>query len=590
MHNELRPQKATDPCCRRCADALGARSANLCISFGGFWLRAPEASAAQKGEMGAPSRSFLRHPYFCRLSPGIADEKDEMRLGIDFGTTRTVVAAVREGRYPVATFETETGFVEFLPGFASFGPDGLLYGTEAERPELSSALRSVKARITGAMPDELIHELGSSRLSALQLTTDYLRYVRRMLEEHSNLGLAPREPLEAMIAVPAHASTRQRYLTIEAFQNAGFEVLGLVNEPTAGAVEYARHTLSALSQRSPKRYVIVYDLGGGTFDTAAVSLKERRFDLIGAEGVSALGGNDFDEIILRLALEYLGLEAADLSHSRRLALLERCRIAKEGLSNSARRLYLDTSGLLEPEEVVLDVGPIYEAAAPLVARTLDAMRALFEGLHLHGIDPENARELGAIYLVGGSVQFPAVQRALRAQFGRKIQLAPQPHASTAVGLAIAADEAAGIFVREAPTRHFGVWREGEGGREKVFDPIIEKRHGAKVDGPLRIERAYRPAHAVGRLRFVECTDLDEQRTPRGEVTPWESILFPYDPTLQSEQNLLAHTERRGDHLVGEEIVETYEYAATGVIRVKIENRTRGYHRSYVLGQPQQAVG
>ncbi len=509
-----------------------------------------------------------------------------MRLGIDFGTTRTVVAAVRDGRYPVATFETDAGFVDYLPGVASFGPHGLIYGTEASRPELSKALRSVKARISGAMPDEMIDELGAATLSALELTTQYLRYVRRMIEERSNIDLSPREPLEAMIAVPAHASTRQRYLTIEAFQNAGFEVLGLVNEPTAGAVEFARHALSALSSRSPKRYVIVYDLGGGTFDTAAVSLKERRFDLIGAEGVSALGGNDIDAIIAEFALRPVGAKLDDLEPSQRLTLLERCRVAKESLGSSARRLYLDTSGVLEQDEVVMDVGPIYDATQPLIDRTLGAMTALFSGLRCHGIDPDNARELGAVYLVGGSVQFPAVQRALRAQFGRKIQLAPQPHASTAVGLAIAADEAAGIFVREAPTRHFGVWREGEGGREKIFDPIIEKRHGAKVDGPLCIERKYRPAHAVGRLRFVECTDLDEQRTPRGEVTPWESILFPYDPRLEGEQNLLAHMECRNDHLTSEEIVETYEYASTGLIRVKIENRTSGYHRSYVLGEPQ----
>jgi Ethanolamine utilization protein EutJ (predicted chaperonin) len=411
-----------------------------------------------------------------------------------------------------------------------------------------------------------------------------------MIESKSNLQLGQREPLEAMIAVPAHASTRQRYLTIEAFQSAGFEVLGLVNEPTAGAVEYARHTLSALSARSPKRYVVVYDLGGGTFDTAAVSLKDRRFDLIGAEGVSALGGNDIDDLIASQALNQAGIDESEISRERRAVLLTRCREAKEALTSSARRLYLDTSGVLSEDEVVLDVAPLYEAVTPLIERTMKATELLICGLREHGIDPDNPRELGAVYLVGGSVQFPAVQRALRARFGRKIQLAPQPHASTAVGLAIAADDEAGIFVREAPTRHFGVWREGEGGREKIFDPIIVKRHGSRVDGPLRIERTYRPAHAVGQLRFVECTDLDEQRTPQGEVTPWDSILFPYDPNLVGTDDLRPHVETRSDFLASEEIVETYEYAATGLIRVRIENRTRGYHRSYVLGQSDRATG
>lgn len=188
-------------------------------------------------------------------------------------------------------------------------------------------------------------------------------------------------------------------------------------------------------------------------------------------------------------------------------------------------------------------------------------------------------------MVGGSVQFPAVQRILRQRYGRKIQLAPQPHASTAVGLAIAADPEAGIFLREAPTRHFGVWREGDEGREKIFDPIIEKRLGARSDEAFRIERRYQPAHPVGRLRFVECTALDERHQPNGEVTPWNSVLFPYDPALAHRSDLEEFVQSRAPGELSQEIVETYEYTTTGLIRVRIENRTSGYGRDYVLGAP-----
>ena len=362
-----------------------------------------------------------------------------MRLGIDYGTTRTVIAAVREGRYPVASFRTDSGFVEYLPGLASVTQNGLRYGTDAESEwsigqtkrdaaELQPLVRSVKEAVTGAAPDETVSEMESAGISALGLVTDYLRYVRTMLVERSNLDIAPDEPLEAMVAVPAHASTRQRYLTLEAFSQAGFSVLGLVNEPTAGAIEYARHTLAALSARSPKRYIVVYDLGGGTFDTAAVPLVDRRFDLIGA------------------------------------------------------------------------------------------------------------------------------------------------------------DAEADIFVREAPTRHFGVRRESEAGWEKVFDPIIEKRTGVRVDGPPRVERSYYPAHPVGLLRFVKCTNLDARRQPTGEVTPWDSVLFPYDPGLTDCQDLSPQPAQRAEGELGQEIVEPYEYSPTGMIRVKIENRTSGYEREYVLGR------
>src|SRR5690606_10230194 len=145
---------------------------------------------------------------------------------------------------------------------------------------LGGLIRSVNETVSGAAPDATVCQSADRKLSALQPTPQYLRYVQRMLLQQGNLHIEPNEPLEVMVAVPAQASTRQRYLTLEAFSSAGFTVLGLINEPTAAAIEFAKHSLGVLSARSPKRYVVVYDWGGGTFDTAAVSLRERRFELI----------------------------------------------------------------------------------------------------------------------------------------------------------------------------------------------------------------------------------------------------------------------------------------------------------------------
>lgn len=506
-----------------------------------------------------------------------------MRLGIDFGTTRTVVAAVRDGRYPVASFQTADGFTEFLPGWAAFGEGQLQLGADVAVLPGTPLVRSVKATITGAAPDEMVTALPGGRYSALDLLTRYLVHVRQMLIDRSNLDIDPGEELEAMIAVPAHASTRQRYLTMEAFSRAGFSVAGLVNEPTAGAIEYARHTLGALSPRSQKRYVVVYDLGGGTFDTAAVSLVDRHFDLLGSEGIARLGGNNFDEVLADLVLQELGRTQVEIGERVYAHLLERCRLAKESLNPASRRVLVDVAELFPVDQVVVNTNDLYQRTTPLIEQTLEAVQSILGALVEHGIDPDNPREMGAVYLVGGSVQFPAVQRLLRARFGRKVQLAPQPHAATAIGLAIAADPSAEIFVREVPTRHFGVWREGDLGREKIFDPIIEKRIGDEPMGPIKVERIYHPAHAVGRLRFVECTALGEDGQPQGEVTPWETILFPYDPALADRSDLEPFCGGRGPSELQEEIVETYEYTPSGLIRIAIENRTRGYRREYVLG-------
>jgi molecular chaperone DnaK (HSP70) len=409
-----------------------------------------------------------------------------------------------------------------------------------------------------------------------------------MLIERSNLLLDAEEPLEAMVAVPANSNTGQRYLTVEAFNRAGFRVVGMLNEPTAAAIEFAHENLGGVGRRSPKRYVVVYDLGGGTFDTSAVSLVDRRFELLRSEGIGALGGDDFDEVILQIALEQARREhrcvdesAFDLSVRSRL--LELCREAKEGLAPTSRKLLVDLAQVIpNAASVVLDTSEIYERCQPLIDRTIELLDRVFASLSTFGIDVNNPRELGAIYLVGGATAFPPVGRALRRLHKRKIQLAPQPHAATAVGLAISADPDSGVFIREAVTRNFGVWREGEAGRAKVFDPILLKDTRAPEDAPIIVERSYWPVHSIGHLRFVECTDLDEQGQPAGDLTPWANLYFPYDPALSSVEDLSQVPVRRASSPVGGEIVETYTYSADGSLTITIQNRSHGYQRRFVV--------
>ena len=507
-----------------------------------------------------------------------------MRLGIDFGTTRTVVAAAVDGRYPVAVFETARGFIDFVPGLAAQSGNRLDLGWEALLDgNTEGAVRSIKRTITSRYPDDPLAEL-NQRTTALDLVAQYLRSVRRMLVESSNLELSADEPLEAMVAVPANASTRQRYLTVEAFTRAGFKVLGMVNEPTAAAIEYAYNHISGLGRRSPKRYVVVYDLGGGTFDTSAVSLTDRRFELIATEGIGELGGEDFDAAILRLALKAAGHDDDALSAIQRARLLELCREAKESLTPSSKRLLVEIGEVLDGVgPVTLDLSDVYDEVLPLVMRTMTELDNIFEQVRGFGIDPENPRELGAVYLVGGSTAFPLVTRMLRERYGRKVLLAPQPHAATAVGLAIAADPDSGVFVREAATRHFGVWRESEAGREKVFDPIINKG-SLPEDGRVLVERRYRPVHAVGHLRYLECSGLTRWGQPSGDLTPWGAILFPYDHELVECRDLGSIPPEQRLNSAHDEILESYSYRSDGTIAVRIENLSRGYGRGYVLGQ------
>ena len=509
-----------------------------------------------------------------------------MRLGIDFGTTRTVIAATEQGRYPVAAFETEAGFSEYLPGLAVCTPDLLCFGFEANEA-LDSAravVRSIKRSTTLVPHTEPVPEFEGIPVSSLELVTRYARFVRRMLFEKSNLDLDPEEPLEAMVAVPANSGNRQRYLVLEAFRRAGFEILGMVNEPTAAAIEFSRRHIGMLSRRSPKRYVAVYDLGGGTFDSAAVSLEGRRFELIASEGVARLGGDDFDEIILELALQEIGRGFEDLGPGARVRALGVCQRAKETLGASSRRVMLDLTEVWpDTDPVILDTATVYDRCQPLIDQTVDKVDIVFGQLGAQGIDVDNPRELGAIYLVGGGAAFPPVMRTLKRRFGRKIQLAPQPHAATALGLAIAADPEAEIYIRECLSRHFGVWRDAWGGADQWFDRIVHRDQPRSEDGPVVVERWYRPQHALGRLRFVECSDLNGEGGPAGDVTPLGEVVFPYDPALRDVEALDELPQR---HLGydGDEIVERYTYNHDGSIALDIQNRTHGYQRNFLLGQ------
>jgi molecular chaperone DnaK (HSP70) len=340
----------------------------------------------------------------------------------------------------------------------------------------------------------------------------------------------------------------------------------MLNEPTAAAIELAHRQFAELGARSKKRYLVVYDLGGGTFDASAVSLEARRFDLIATEGLARLGGDDFDDIILAAACETLAVPLASDA-----AALEHARDAKEGLKPASKKLLVD----LGPAGAAqLDVAELYARCAPLIDRTIAQTELLLERLRSRDIDPDDPRELGGVYVVGGAAAFPAVSRALRARFGKKLQLAPQPFASTAIGLAIAADPDASVMVHEAVTRHFGVWREADAGDDKVFDALIGKGAEAGV-----VERRYRPRHTVGHLRFVECGGLDAMGQPVQDLVPWADILFPYEADIADPAKL--PIVRRDNPLA--EIAETYTYKADGTISVTIANLEHGYQRTYELG-------
>ena len=185
--------------------------------------------------------------------------------------------------------------------------------------------------------------------------------------------------------------------------------------------------------------------------------------------------------------------------------------------------------------------------------------------------------LDALYVTGGGSELPAVSRMLKEVFGRRVRRSAYTRSATAIGLAIQADTGAGYMLREKFTRHFGVWREAEGGHAVRFDPLFPK--GTPLPGagesPLVAVRTYSPAHNLGHFRYLECSHRDSNEHPSGDIAVWDEIRFPFDPGLQNETELTAATVRRSEDMETQVVEEKYSCDSAGTVTVEIANLTAG---------------
>src|SRR5439155_1687138 len=216
-----------------------------------------------------------------------------MRFGIDFGTTHTVVAVIDRGNYPIVSFE----HTDAIPSIVGLDPQGELRFGHAERGW--TVLRSFKRLLNDAHVDTEVR-IGDRSILLAELLTRFFAHVREQLWHHSNAGLRRKDRIEAAVSVPANASTAQRLITMDAYRRAGFDVKAVLNEPSAAGFEYAHRFRETVTAK--REYVLVYDLGGGTFDASLIHMEGRTNEVVTSSGISRLGGDDFDEAIAHLVL------------------------------------------------------------------------------------------------------------------------------------------------------------------------------------------------------------------------------------------------------------------------------------------------
>src|SRR5438309_7325555 len=493
-----------------------------------------------------------------------------MRLGIDFGTTHTVVAAVDRGNYPVVSFE----HTDFIPSIAAAREDGTLrFGAQAAAVTHDPAwtvLRSFKRLLNEAGPaTEVV--IGRRTIKLVELLGGFLSHVREELSLRSNAHPRKRDPLQVAASVPANASSGQRILTVDGFRRAGFDVVALLNEPSAAAFEYAHRFRETVT--SKREYVLGYDLGGGTFDVSLIKMERRANEVVTSSGIARLGGDDFDEAILRLVESKVGPVAPPRD---RQLVLEECRIQKESVNANTRKFVIDLTAVGRREPLVLPAEEVYGACASLVDQTLDAVEPVMRDSR-RANEEVDWNELAGIYVVGGASAFPPVYRLLREKFGaHRVRRSPHPFGSTAIGTAITLDERAGYTLTERLTRHFGVFREESAGEEVSFDVLLPKDTRLPSPGgpPLSVTRRYRAAHNLGHFRFVECARVEQGR-PEGNLALWDEVLFPFDPRLREVRDLASVPVRRLDR-DGPQVEETVRCDAAGELEVQLRVLEDGF--------------
>lgn len=507
-----------------------------------------------------------------------------MRIGIDFGTTRIIVARADRGNYPLVSFEAPDGRArDWFPSLLAISGDKRAYGWEALEQQGKpgwTIVRSLKRWLKRAGPCSTF-EIAGQQFNLSLLMTEMMVALRRELMDKSTLGAGKYDRLQVMLGVPANANSNQRFLTQEAAHAAGFEVLGLLNEPSAAAVEFGYRNSSDRKNRG-KGGLLVYDLGGGTFDVSLVAMGEAEHSVIASDGIPDLGGDDFDEKLALLALREAGKpkQTEDSPTAAEWYLLyDECREKKESLNPNSRKITVDLERVRKDwGEVSICTDAFYEQCRPMVESSLGVVEALLAANPDHGID--------TLYLTGGGSELPLVARVLRETFGRRVQRSSYMRSATAIGLAIRAEGHEDRPLRDQFTKNFGVWREADEGRNVVFDILFPR--GVKLpsrgEEPLRIVRSYRPVHNIGYFRYLECAQLGANKQPEGEINNWDEIQVPFDPKLRDSADLSDQPVRR--YTAPQELVIEEEYTcnANGDVEVKIRDKLTQRTNDFRLGR------
>lgn len=351
-------------------------------------------------------------------------------IGIDLGTTNSVVAVMEGGEPTVITNQEGSRLTPSVVGFSKNGER--LVGQLAKRQAVSNPDRTISS-IKRHMGTNYRVEIDDKKYSPEEISAMILQKLKADAEKY--LGESVHQ---TVITVPAYFSDSQRQATKDAGKIAGLEVLRIINEPTAAALAYG-------IDKSEDHTVMVYDLGGGTFDVSILDVGDGVFEVKATNGDTHLGGDDFDQRIIDWMVdEFKKAEGIDLSNDR-MAMqrlreaAEKAKIELSGVMSTNINLPFITAGADGPKHLDMDLtrAKFEEMTADLVERTMGPTRQAMADAGM------SASDINKVLLVGGSTRIPAVQEAIKKFMGKEPHRGINPDECVAVGAAIQAGVLAG---------------------------------------------------------------------------------------------------------------------------------------------------
>jgi molecular chaperone DnaK (HSP70) len=425
---------------------------------------------------------------------------NDIIIGIDLGTTNSEVAVVQDGRPRILPVDG----AKILPSVVGLADDGaLLVGQSARNQYVlypERTVRSVKRR----MGEDVRLSMGEQAYTPQELSALILRRLKQAAE--TELG----QPVsKAVITVPAYFSDAQRQATRDAGQLAGLEVVRIINEPTAAALAYEADHAGA-------RNILVYDLGGGTFDVSVVRLDRDVTQVLASHGNNHLGGDDFDAKLVEHVVErFKEDKGADPSgeHAVMARIVRACETAKIALSD-APYARIEEEYLLEKDgqpvhlSLELERSEYEDMITPFIDETLEAVHIALKGAGLAVAD------IDEILLVGGATRTPLVQERLERELGMQPRGEVDPELCVAAGAAIqaaviAGQEVGGVLVDITPyTFGTSAWSDLNGEPYPyTFIPLIRKNTPIPVTKSDAFDTMYDGQKAID-VRVYQGEDPD----------------------------------------------------------------------------------